>query len=65
MPSEVVQRADTLDAYIMDAAQSWERYQRELYESKAKGTAPPARRPSQEEMQAMLARVKNDYKNTR
>jgi hypothetical protein len=58
LPSEVIQRADTLDVLVSETAQAWQRRQRELAEAKAHGRAPAAPRLSQDEMQAMLSRVR-------
>lgn len=58
LPSEVIQRADVLDMYVMDTALAWEHYCREQAEAKSKGIAPPAPKIAQDEMLKMLERVK-------
>lgn len=59
LPSEVVQRGDTLDILVMDIALNWERYQRELAEAKYNNKPPPAPKLSQGELKAMMERVRS------
>lgn len=54
LPSEVLSRATTLDLYVLDLSAKYQRYRDE----KAQGLNPPTRKPSQEELKAMLTRVK-------
>lgn len=65
LPSEVMRKGNTFDFYIADLAAS---YQSWYYEQSRKdsGGAPTAPKLSQDEMQAMIDRVrgkKNDDKN--
>lgn len=59
LPSEVIQRGDTLDVLVMDAAQAWQHRQRELAEAKASGKAAPAPKLTLEQMRAMMQRAKD------
>ena len=54
LPSEALQRGNTLDLYVLDVSTKWLQYQQD----KADGKAPSAKQPSQEEMLAMIQRVK-------
>ena len=54
LPSEVLGRATTLDLYVLDLSAKYQKYQHE----KSQGLNPPTRKPSQEELKAMLTRVK-------
>lgn len=58
LPSEIVRRADALDVLVMDVAVSWEQYQRDVQAAKARGLAPPAPKMNQQELQAMLEKVR-------
>lgn len=60
LPSEVLNRSDLFDVYVMDTALSWERYQQELEQAKSQGRAAPAPRISQDQMLKMMERVKNE-----
>lgn len=60
LPSEVIQRGDTLDVLVMETTLQWQRRQRELAEAKSSGKAPPAAKLTQQQMQAMLARVRSE-----
>lgn len=60
LPSEVMQRADTLDLYVMDSALAWQRYCEEMAEAKSKGLPSPAPKLSESEMLKMMERVKNE-----
>ena len=56
LPSEVLLRADTFDLHVLDLATRWEIRQNQ----KARGEKPQDNRkmPTQEEMMAMIKRVK-------
>jgi hypothetical protein len=54
LPSEVLCRATTFDLSILDASAKWERYQYD----KANGVTPKNALPNQEEMLAMIKRVR-------
>jgi hypothetical protein len=60
LPSEVIQRGDTLDVLVMETTLQWQRRQRELAEAKATGKAPPAPKLTQEQMQAMIAKLRSE-----
>lgn len=60
LPSEVIQRADVFDMYVMDTALAWEQYCQQAAEARANGAAKPAPNLSQEQMLKMLERVKNE-----
>ena len=55
LPSEVYQRADTLDLYVLDVAAKWQKYQQDRQE----GKTPQIKNYSQEELLAMMAVAKN------
>ena len=59
LPSEVVQRGDTLDILVMDIALDWERHQREQAEAKHSGKPAPAPKMTQSELKAMIDRVRS------
>lgn len=54
LPSEVLSRGTTIDLYVLDLSTKYQKYQHE----KSQGLNPPKRKPSLEEMKAMLTRVK-------
>lgn len=56
LPSEAMARASTFDLHILDLSSRYERYQHEQAEQKH--GAPKAPKLSVEEMQAMMARVR-------
>jgi hypothetical protein len=58
LPSEVIQRGDTLDVLVMETTLQWQRRQRELAEAKSSGKAPPAAKLTQQQMLDMMKRVK-------
>jgi len=58
LPSEVIQRGDTLDVLVMETTLQWQRRQREAAEAKSTGRAPPAPKLTQQQMMDMLKRVK-------
>lgn len=60
LPSEALERGNTLDLYVLDVSTKWQLYQ----QAKAEGKTPSVKQPTQAEMLAMLARVrseKNEY----
>jgi hypothetical protein len=59
LPSEIIQRGDTLDVLVMEVAQSWQHKQRELAEARASGRAPPAPKLSVEQMQSMIEKARS------
>jgi hypothetical protein len=56
LPSECLQRANTLDLTVLTAAVS---YRNELNEAAANNAVPGHKQPTQEEMIAMLERARN------
>jgi hypothetical protein len=61
LPSEAMARASTFDLHVMDTAARHQRYQQqcaELEQNLKSGRTRPVAPPNQEQMQAMLARVK-------
>lgn len=60
LPSEVIQRADVFDMYVMDTALAWEQYCNQQAEAKSRGGPPPAPKLSEGEMLKMMERVKNE-----
>ena len=60
LPGEALARATTFDLHVMDTAVRHQRYQQERadVEQDLKRPKPRARPPTQEQMQAMLDRVK-------
>ena len=61
LPTEVMSRATTFDMHVMDVATRYVRYQQEreeLEQNLRSGRTQPAAPPTQEQMQAMLERVR-------
>ena len=59
LPSEVMERANTFDLYVMDIATRYERYQQQKSQDGfGKGPPTPKRMPSTKEMMEMLKRAK-------
>ena len=56
LPSEALQRGNTLDLYVLDVSTKWLIYQQD----QADGKVPSAKHPSQKEMLAMIARVRSE-----
>jgi hypothetical protein len=65
LPSEVVRSGDTLDVFIINAAIDIHRYMDECAKAQAEGKPKPARKLSQEQMKAMLERVRNGNKKSK
>jgi len=59
LPSEVIQRADVFDMYVMDTALNWEQYCQREAEAKHKGV-PVTPDLSQDQLLKMMERVKNE-----
>lgn len=55
LPSEAMARATTLDLYVLDVSTKWLKHQQGL----ADGKAPEVKEPSQDEMLAMIERVRS------
>ena len=49
LPSEVFNRADTLDLYVMTLSNKWQRHQQDLAEGRATG-----KQPSQQQLLGMM-----------
>jgi hypothetical protein len=60
LPSEVVQRGDTLDVLVSETAMAWHRKQRELAESKVSGKAPPAPKLTLDQMKSMIEKARSE-----
>lgn len=60
LPSDLLARGDSFDVLVAEVGQKWENYQqqKQLNKQKGQGTAPPAPELSQEQMLAMIDRVK-------
>ena len=61
LPSEAMSRATTFDLHVMDTAARHQRYlqtRAELEQNLKSGRSTPVAPPNEEQMQAMLARVK-------
>ena len=59
LPSEVLQRGDTLDVMVMEASQQWTRLQQERAEAKRNGKAAPSPKLSVSQMKAMMAAARS------
>ena len=55
LPSEALQRATTLDLYVLDVSAKWSKYQSELAEGTGTKATPKL---SQEQMMSMIKSVK-------
>ena len=58
LPSEALARSTTFDLYVLDVGARWNNYQHE----KANGKSSTKKEPTQEEMLAMIQRVKEQQK---
>ena len=59
LPSEVMERGNTFDLYVMDVATRYERYQQQKSQDRFGQAGPsPKRMPTKEEMMDMLMRAK-------
>jgi hypothetical protein len=56
LPGEALQRATTFDLRVLEVQAQWERRQRDVAEGKASAKASP--KLSQQQMQAMIDKVK-------
>ena len=56
LPSEALDRATTFDLRVLEVQSQWERRQRDIAEGKQSAKASP--KLSQQQMQAMIDRVK-------
>lgn len=57
LPSEALAKANTLDLYVLDVSTKWVKYRNDLAEGRV---AERVKQPSQEEMLAMIARVRSE-----
>lgn len=55
LPSEALERATTLDLYVLDVSSRWSKYQNDLAEGKTTKQTPKL---SKEQMAEMVKRVK-------
>jgi hypothetical protein len=59
LPSEVMERGNTFDLYVMDIATRYERYQQKKSQDRFGAAAPtPKKMPSKQELMDMLMRAK-------
>jgi hypothetical protein len=58
LPSEALARSSTFDLYVLDVGARWTNYQHE----KANSKSAVKKEPTQEEMMAMIQRVKEQQK---
>ena len=60
LPSECLNRATTIDLYVLNVGVKWENHKREEELRKSQGLNPSPKRPklTQDEMMAMIKRVK-------
>lgn len=56
LPSEALGRASTLDIYVLDLSARYSKYQQDL----AEGGKPQTRNYTQQELQQMMDRVRNN-----
>jgi hypothetical protein len=56
LPSEALLKADTFDLHVLDVSAKWARRQQDI----ADGKVPVGKMPSQEEMLAMVEKVKKE-----
>lgn len=61
LPSDVLCNASTFDMFVMDVSAKYNKFQIEEENRRSQGlVGQPKRMPTQEEMLAMMERVKND-----
>ena len=58
LPSQVLDRADTLDYFVMDVATSYHRHQQEVADARANGRPAPAPQIPINTLQEMIERVR-------
>ena len=58
LPSKLLAEGSSIDIHLAELGQKYENFLRENAERKSKGLAPVAPELTQEQMQAMLAQVK-------
>jgi len=56
LPSEALERGATFDFYVLDISTKWARYQAD----KAEGKVPASKMPTEQEMLAMIKRVRSE-----
>lgn len=62
LPSEILERGDTFDVYVLQSATAWQDYQEQMAKAKAgKGPIPTPHIP-QQQLKDMLDRVKRKKK---
>jgi hypothetical protein len=59
LPSEILEKADTFDVYVLQTATAWQEYQQEVSKAKHSGGPMPAANLSQDQMRAMIQRVRS------
>jgi hypothetical protein len=58
LPSEALAKASTFDLYVLDCHTRYVKYQQDSEQARSQGLPPP-KQLSQEQMKAMIERVKN------
>jgi hypothetical protein len=58
LPTEVLERADSLDYYVMDVSLGYQRYLQDKEEAKSRGVAPTAPEIPVNKLQEMIKRVR-------
>ena len=56
LPSQALANGTTFDLHVLDVSAKWSKRQQEI----AEGKSPSSRMPTQEEMVAMMARVRSE-----
>jgi hypothetical protein len=63
LPSEVLERGDTLDVLVMDVSMTWLDQEMEKKRAVSEGRAPIPKKMSTETLQAMLDKVRKKNEN--
>lgn len=63
LPSQLLIQGNSFDLLVADVGQKWENYQQQktLNKQKGVGTAPPVPHLTEEDMMAMIRRVKEKH----
>lgn len=60
LPSELISKGDTFDVFIINVILEHQQYLAEVEQAKQEGRAPPAKKLTQEQMKAMIERVRSN-----
>jgi len=63
LPSELLRRGDTFDVFVINTILEHQQYQAEVEQAKAEGRPVPPKKLSQEQMKAMIERVRSGNGN--